>query len=85
LTPHNFFRGGAPKILKPASGTPFQGLLPGKVWTMPPDPKGWEKILPQNFGERKKKEERNFSSKTEYLRPLLCVGGGITRMGFFMD
>jgi len=36
--PHKFF-GGAPKILKPVSGTPFQGLFPGEVWTTPPDPK----------------------------------------------
>jgi len=29
------FLGEAPKILKPVSGTPYQGLLPEKVWTMP--------------------------------------------------
>ena len=43
--PHNFL-GGAPKILKPVLGPPFQGLLPGKVWTTPPDSKGVEKISP---------------------------------------
>ena len=31
---------GSPKILKPVLATFFQGLLPGKVWTMSPDPKG---------------------------------------------
>jgi len=31
----NFFWGGAPKILKPVLGTPFLGLLLGKVWTTP--------------------------------------------------
>jgi len=29
--------------------------------------------------KRKKKKERNFCSKTEYLQPLLRVGGGIKR------
>jgi len=28
---------------------------------------------------KEKKEERNFCSKTEYLRPLLRVGGGIIK------
>ena len=46
-----FFGGGAPKILKPVLGTPFQGLLPKKIWTTPPDPKGLEKNFapPPNF------------------------------------
>ena len=43
--PCKFFWGD-PKILKPVLDTPFQGLLPGKVWTTPPDPKGWEKNSP---------------------------------------
>ena len=42
--PVNFF-GGALQILKPVLGTSFQGLLPGKFWTTPPDPKG----LGKNF------------------------------------
>jgi len=45
LTPCKFFW-RAPKILKPVLDTPFRGLSPGKVETMPPDPKGWEKISP---------------------------------------
>ena len=44
--PTDKFFWGAPKILKPVLGSPFQGLLPGKVWTTPPDAKGREKILP---------------------------------------
>ena len=44
-----FLGGGAPKILKPVLGTPFQGLLPEKVWTTPPDPKGGKKFRPPNF------------------------------------
>ena len=49
FTPPKIFFGAA-KILKPVLGTPFQGLLPEKVWTTPPDPKGWEKISPSpNF------------------------------------
>jgi len=31
------------------------------------------------IGERKKKKERNFCWKSEYLRPLLRVGGGIIK------
>ena len=42
FAPTNFF-GGAPKILKPVLGTPFQGLLLKKLLTTPPDPKGLEK------------------------------------------
>jgi len=42
--PANFF-GGASKILKPVLGTSFQGLLPEKFWTTPPDSKG----LGKNF------------------------------------
>jgi len=37
-SPQNFL--GAAKILKPVLGTPFQGLLPGKVQAKPPDLKG---------------------------------------------
>ena len=43
----NFF-GGAPKLLKPVLGTPFQGLFPGNVWTTPPDLKG----VGKNFAPR---------------------------------
>ena len=43
--PREIFLGEAPKILKPVLGTPFQGLLPGKVWTTPPDPK----LVGKNF------------------------------------
>ena len=46
--PHKFFW-GAPKISKPVLGTPFQGLLPGKVWTTPLTLRGWEKISPPIF------------------------------------
>jgi len=45
LTPPANFFGGAPKILKPVLGTSFQGLLPEKFWTTPPDLKG----LGKNF------------------------------------
>jgi len=48
--PPQIFFGGAPKILKPVLGTSFQGLLPEKFWTTPPDPKGLGKnFAPQNF------------------------------------
>jgi len=35
---------GAPEISKPLldTVTPFQGILLGKVWTMPPNTRGWE-------------------------------------------
>jgi len=46
--PTNFF-GGAPKILKPVLGNPFQGLFPGKVWTTPLTLRGGKKFCPQNF------------------------------------
>ena len=51
LTPTKFFLGdGTPKILKPVLGTSFQGLLPEKFWTTPPDPKGLGKnFAPQIF------------------------------------
>ena len=43
---------GAPKILKPVLGTPFQGLFPEKVWTTPANPKGVGKnFAPQFFFE----------------------------------
>ena len=48
--PPQIFLGGAPKILKPVLGTSFQGLLPKKIWTTPPDPKGFGKnFAPQIF------------------------------------
>ena len=50
LTPPKIFLGAA-KILKPVLGTPFQGLLPGKVRTTPPDPKG----VGKNFAPTPKK------------------------------
>ena len=46
-SPKNFL--GATKILKPVLGTPFQGLLPGKVRTTPPDRKG----VGKNFAPKK--------------------------------
>jgi len=63
--PTNLF-GGTPKILKPVLDIPFQGLLLGKVWTMPWPLREWKIILlPQIL--------------IEYLHSTLCVGGGITR------
>jgi len=46
--PYKFF-GGTPKIFKPVLGTSFQGLLPEKFWTMPPEPKGLGKNFAPNF------------------------------------
>ena len=43
--PKQIFLGAAPKIFKSVLGTSFQGLLPEKFWTTPPDPKG----LGKNF------------------------------------
>jgi len=48
--PPTIFLGGAPKILKQVLGTTFQGLLPEKFLTTPPDPKGLGKnFTPQIF------------------------------------
>ena len=44
-----FGKGGAPKISKPVLGTSFQGLLPEKFWTTPPDPKGLGKNFDPQF------------------------------------
>ena len=42
---------GAPRILKPVLDTPFQGLLPGKIWTTHRPYEGENNFAPKFFWE----------------------------------